>query len=39
MFEESKRKFKETLAKMQKVGITNESLKAKLNLATKLFKK
>lgn len=39
MFEESKRKFKETLAKMQKAGITNESLKAKLNLATKLFKK
>lgn len=38
MFEESKRKFKETIAKMQKAGITNESLKDKLNLATKLLK-
>ena len=38
MFEESKRKFKEALAKMQKAGITNESLKIKLGKLIKLNK-
>lgn len=38
MFEESKRKFKETIVKMQKAGITNESLKVKLGKLIQLSK-
>ncbi len=38
MFEESKRKFKEAIAKMQKAGITNESLKTKLGKLIKSSK-
>lgn len=37
MFEESKRKFKETLAKMKAAGLTEDVLREKSNKMTSLF--